>query len=66
MNFIKKNMGKKDRILRLIAAVVFLTIGVYLSSYVLLFFALLCLFQAVFSWCLYHALTGKNTCQLQQ
>lgn len=66
MRFISKNMGKKDRLMRLFVGIIFLIASVYLSSYIFLLIALFCFFQAMFSWCLYHALTGKNTCPLRE
>jgi hypothetical protein len=60
---ISKNIGFKDRIIRLVIAVVLLFFAITTSwSPLLLFFSGFTLFEAIFSWCGFYAALGKNTC----
>ena len=60
-----KNIGKGDRVLRAVLAVILFVwaIATNWSPY-LLFFSGFCLFEALFSWCGLYAAIGKNTCPL--
>lgn len=65
-----KNIGTKDRLIRLILGI-FSLIGAYAAQekilmIVLVAFGLFCIFQATFSWCAWYALLGKNTCPIQK
>lgn len=58
-----KNIGKKDRLIRLGAGLVLLVIAITTSwNPILIFISGFCVFQAVFSWCGFYAMLGKNTC----
>lgn len=56
------NIGKNDRLLRVLLGVGLLLGGIYTWSPILLFFAGFCFFEAIFSWCGFYAALGKNTC----
>ncbi|MBE0478149.1 DUF2892 domain-containing protein [Candidatus Aerophobetes bacterium] len=57
-----RNIGKLDRIIRLLAGFVLFVLGAYTWNPVVLFFAGFCFFQAIWSWCGLYATIGKNTC----
>jgi len=58
-----KNIGKKDRLLRLAIGAVLLIWAITTSwSPSLLFFSGFAFFEAIFSWCGFYAAIGKNTC----
>ncbi len=60
---VTKNIGKKDRLLRLFISIVLLLWAISTTwSFVLIFLSGLALFEAVFSWCGFYAAVGKNTC----
>uniref|UniRef100_A0A7C4TJD9 DUF2892 domain-containing protein n=1 Tax=candidate division WWE3 bacterium TaxID=2053526 RepID=A0A7C4TJD9_UNCKA len=66
----KKNIGTKDRIFRLILGILCF-VGIYFASNdifkgALFIFGLFCFFQATFSWCAFYALIGKNTCPIEK
>lgn len=60
---VEKNIGKKDRLERLILGVALLGWAIMTTwNPILLFFSGFCIFEAVFSWCGFYAAIGKNTC----
>lgn len=62
----KKNIGTKDRIARLILGILFFIpvffIDNIFAKILLSIIAIFCIFQAITSWCALYALLGKNTC----
>ena len=65
-----KNIGTKDRLIRLAIAIACF-VGAYVATAAtiqlfLIAFGLFCVFQATFSWCAWYALLGKNTCPIQK
>lgn len=62
----KKNLGNIDRVLRLVLAIIVLTIIFFVDSILFqIFIALLSLFiiyEALAGWCVIYALIGRNTC----
>lgn len=61
-----KNIGKGDRILRLMIGVGLLAWAVMRTfSPILLFFSGFAIFEALFSWCGFYAAIGKNTCPIE-
>jgi hypothetical protein len=60
----KPNIGKPDKILRLSIAFILLMVGIYTNNFLILFFSGFALFEALFSWCGFYALLGKNTCPI--
>lgn len=64
--FAPKNIGKNDRIVRAVLGVGFLVFAVVTTwSPVLLIAAGFCIFEAMFSWCGFYAILGRNTCPLE-
>jgi hypothetical protein len=58
----KKNIGKPDRILRLIVGLILLAMAYWNMSWILLLAALFTLFEALMSWCILYQILGKNSC----
>ncbi len=62
---VAKNIGKSDRLLRLIIGVGLLLWAITTSwSPILIFFSGFAFFEAIFSWCGFYAAFGKNTCPI--
>jgi hypothetical protein len=60
-----KNIGKKDGAFRLFISAGLLFWAITTSwSPVILFFSGFVFFEAIFSWCAFYSLIGKNTCPL--
>lgn len=62
---VHKNIGKKDRLLRLAIGVVLL-LWAMLTTWnpIVIFISGFCIFEALFSWCGLYAALGKNTCPI--
>lgn len=61
-----KNIGKGDRLLRLLIGVGLLAWAVMTTwSPILLFFSGFAIFEALFSWCGFYAAIGKTTCPVE-
>ncbi len=61
-----KNIGKKDRIARVIIGLVLLVLAYNANMDPgALFFAGFAFFEAAFSWCGLYALMGRNTCPVE-
>ncbi len=58
----KKNIGKPDRILRLIVGILLLGWAYWQMSWVLLVLGLFTLFEAFMSWCILYQILGRNSC----
>lgn len=60
---LNNNIGKPDRLLRVVIGLVLLIWAVTTTwSPITLFFSGFCFFEAIFSWCGFYAALGKNTC----
>lgn len=60
---LNKNIGKKDRAMRLLIAITLLIWAITTTwNPILIFISGFTLFEAVFSWCGFYAAIGKNTC----
>lgn len=62
----KKNIGKKDRIVRFVIFCVLIGAALYLKSPFLYFGALFVLYETLAGWCAFYQLIGKNTCPISQ
>lgn len=61
----KKNIGTTDRVVRLCIAFLFFIVAFFLSGFgrwVVVLLGLFSLYEALFSWCAFYVLLGKNTC----
>lgn len=60
-----KNIGKKDRLIRLIISIFLLILAITTSwSPILLFISGFTFFEAIFSWCGFYAAIGKSSCPI--
>ncbi len=66
MKFFKKNIGIKDRLLRLFLAIVIFASVFFVSSLfskiILILISIFTLLESLIGWCVFYALIGKNTC----
>ncbi|MGL4539795.1 MAG: YgaP family membrane protein [Candidatus Rhabdochlamydia sp.] len=62
----KKNLGFKDRFIRLGLALILIGCSIWKSSWILLFFGIFTLLEAFFSWCVLYQLLGKNSCPINR
>ncbi|MEN9582578.1 MAG: hypothetical protein RL641_532 [Candidatus Parcubacteria bacterium] len=61
-----KNIGKKDRLIRVAIGVGLLLWAITTTwSPILVFFSGFAFFEAIFSWCGFYAAMGKNTCPVE-
>ncbi len=60
-----RNIGKSDRLLRVVIGVGLLLWAITTTwSPILIFFSGFAFFEAIFSWCGFYAAMGKNTCPI--
>lgn len=65
----KKNIGTADRVFRLILALalfiaaIFIPLMIFKLVFILL--GIFCIYEAVFSWCLFYKMIGRNTCPIE-
>lgn len=62
----KKNIGTRDRLIRLALACVFLGLAWYFKSWILLLAALFTFYEALVGWCIVYQLLGKSSCPLNR
>lgn len=61
-----KNIGKGDRLLRFIIGIGLLILAITTNwSPIVIFFSGFAIFEAIFSWCGFYAVIGKNTCPVE-
>ncbi|MBS4169269.1 DUF2892 domain-containing protein [Parachlamydia sp. AcF125] len=60
----EKNIGTKDRLIRLTFGVVLLACAWWANSWLMLAFALFCFYEALASWCVFYQWIGKNSCAI--
>jgi hypothetical protein len=61
-----KNIGKFDRLIRLVIGIGLLLFAMLTTwSPILIFFSGFTIFEAIFSWCGFYAAMGKNTCPVE-
>ena len=58
------NIGKTDRIMRLILAILLLAYAYWQGSWMALGFSLFTFYEAWAGWCAFYQLIGKNSCLL--
>jgi hypothetical protein len=62
---LNKNIGKPDRLIRLVLGLGLLLLAMLTTwSPLLIFFSGFCIFESLFSWCGFYAAIGKNTCPI--
>lgn len=62
----KKNIGTKDRLIRLGISLILFALAYWKDSWILLFFALFTLFEALMSWCVLYQILGKSSCPIKK
>lgn len=60
----KKNIGTKDRLIRLTLAILLLAFAWWQSSWIALAASLFTFYEALASWCVLYQFLGKNTCDI--
>jgi len=60
----KKNIGKTDRVIRLIAGFIIIVIGLYFKSWWGAI-GLIPVFTALTGWCGLYAILGMDTCSIK-
>ena len=61
----KKNMGKRDRFLRLGISVLLFGVCFWHFSWIIFALGLFTLFESIFSWCVLFQVLGKSSCPLE-
>lgn len=62
----KKNMGKTDRIVRLILALLLFGYAAWKPSWIALAFGVFVLIEYFCSWCIIYQLIGKSSCPINR
>jgi len=62
----KKNIGSKDRFIRLGLAFILIACSIWKGSWLLLIFGVFTLLEAFFSWCILYQILGKNSCPINR
>ena len=62
----KKNIGTRDRLIRLAISLGLFAIAYWKGSWVVLIFALFTLFEALMSWCVLYQFLGKSSCPIKK
>ena len=57
-----KNMGSKDRVARLLLTIILFIFALIQESWILAGIGFFTLFEAASGWCLFHKITGRNSC----
>jgi hypothetical protein len=62
----KKNIGTKDRILRLIIAILLFGYAFWEGSWIAFAAGVFTLLESLFSWCILYQIMGKSTCPIHR
>lgn len=63
---VKKNIGIIDRIVRALLGIGLLYLAIMTTwGFLIIFISGVCLFEAIFSWCLFYSAIGRNTCPVE-
>ncbi len=60
----KKNIGKVDRIVRALLAILLFGFAWWFHSFILMGFAIFTAYESIASWCIIYQLLGKNSCPI--
>lgn len=63
---IKKNVGKKDRLIRFIVAAITLYLGFTTANSIYYIIAAIAFFTGLFNFCGLYTLFGINTCKIKK
>ena len=68
MNYMKKNIGTFDRVIRLIIGAILIValffVDANVMKIILAFLGIFCFYEALIGWCAFYALIGKRTCPI--
>jgi hypothetical protein len=59
-----RNIGKTDRLLRFILAILLLAYAYWQGNWIALGFSVFTFYEAWAGWCAFYQLIGKNNCPL--
>lgn len=59
----QKNIGKADRIIRFVLAILILALAFWRESWILGAISLFVFYEAFAGWCAFYQLIGKNSCK---
>lgn len=63
---VKKNIGIIDRVVRALLGIGLLYLAIMTTwGLLIIFISGICLFEVIFSWCLFYSAIGRNTCPLE-
>lgn len=60
-----KNIGNKDKLMRLIIGICLLFAALYFKSGFLAIFGIFSIFEAISGWCVFYQIIGRNTCPIK-
>lgn len=63
---IKSNIGKKDRIIRLVIAIALFAYAAFQKSYLALGAAIFTVYEALAGWCILYQILGKSSCPISK
>lgn len=61
----KKNIGTKDRLIRLAVALLLFGYAFWQSSWIAFAAGLFTLIESLFSWCILYQILGKSSCPIK-
>jgi hypothetical protein len=61
----EKNVGKLDRIIRVVLGIILLCLGLYLKNWLLDLLGLISLATAAIGWCGLYKVFGISTCKVK-
>jgi hypothetical protein len=68
--FFERNLGNVDRVLRILLAVVCITLAFFIDisvlEFILILVSLFTLYEGVFGWCALYAVLGIKTCPVEK
>ncbi len=61
----KRNIGTRDRVIRLSIALALFAYAFWQSSWIAFGAGVFTLLESVFSWCIFYQLIGKSSCPIK-
>lgn len=61
----KKNIGIRDRLIRLLIAVILFSLAYWWGSWIIFIGGCFTVYEALAGWCIVYQLLGKNSCPLE-
>lgn len=60
------NIGRNDRIFRILLGLTLLILGIFYKSWLFVLFGAFSIFEGITSWCAFYQLLGINTCPVSK